>query len=40
MFDAMDVINGKTVKLPVNIGDILIENVFGSNVVSVKNVSR
>ena len=40
MFETMDIINGKTVKLPVNIGDILIGNVFGSNVISVKNESR
>ena len=40
MFEVMELINGKTAHLPVNIGDILIENVFGSNVVSVKNESR
>lgn len=40
MFEVMEVINGKIVHLPVNIGDILIENVFESNIVSVKNESK
>ena len=40
MLAAMKIINGKTVALPVNIGDVLIKDVFGSNVVSVKNESR
>lgn len=37
MFDAMKIINGKTAHLPVSIGDILIKDVFGSNIVAVKN---
>ena len=40
MFEVMELINGKKAHLPINIGDILIENVFGSNVVSVKNESK
>lgn len=37
MFDAMKLIKGKIVVLPVSIGDVVIENVFGSNIVAVKN---
>lgn len=37
MFEAMEQINGTVVKLPVTIGDVLIENVFGSNVVATQN---
>lgn len=37
MFEAMEQINGTVVKLPVRIGDVLIENVFGSNVVATQN---
>jgi CxxC motif-containing protein len=38
MFEAMKMINGTIVKLPVKVGDVLIENVFGSNVVATQNV--
>ena len=37
MFEAMDMINGTVVKLPVKVGDVLIEGVFGSNVVATQN---
>lgn len=37
MMEAMEMINGTVVKVPVAIGDVLIENVFGSNVVATQN---
>lgn len=37
MFECMQIINGNVVKLPVSIGDVLIENVFGSNIVATQN---
>ena len=37
MFECMDIINKTTVKLPVHVGDVLIENVFGSNIVATQN---
>ena len=37
MFEAMQLINGTVVKLPVMIGDVLVKDVFGSNVVATQN---
>lgn len=37
MFEAMTMINGTVVKLPVAVGDVLIKDVFGSNVVATQN---
>lgn len=37
MFEAMKMINGTVVKLPVAVGDVLIKDVFGSNVVATQN---
>ncbi len=37
MFEAMNIINGTIVKLPVKIGDVLVEDVFGSNIVATQN---
>ena len=37
MFEAMQMINDTVVKLPVKVGDVLIEGVFGSNVVATQN---
>ena len=37
MFEAMKMINGTVVKLPVKVGDVLIEGVFGSNVIATQN---
>lgn len=39
MFDVIKIINNSSAALPVSIGDVLIENVFGSNIVAVKNES-
>jgi CxxC motif-containing protein len=37
MFEAMELINKTVVKLPVMIGDILVKDVFGSNIVATQN---
>lgn len=37
VLEAMQILNGKIVKLPVRVGDVLIEDVFGSNVVATQN---
>lgn len=37
VFECMALINRTVAKLPVNIGDIIIENVFGSNIIATKN---
>ena len=37
MFEAMKLINGTVVKLPVKIGDVLVKNIFGSNIVATQN---
>jgi len=37
MFEAMELINGTIVKLPVMIGDVLVRDVFSSNVVATQN---
>ncbi len=37
MFEAMEQINSTVVKLPVKVGDVLIEDVCGSKVVSTQN---
>lgn len=38
MFEAMKIINVVYPKLPISVGDVIIKDVFGSNVVAVKNV--
>lgn len=37
MFEAMQMINGTVVKLPVFVGDVVVKDVFGSNVVATQN---
>ena len=37
MFEVMELINQKVVKLPIMVGDVLIKDVFGSNVVATEN---
>ena len=34
MFEAMEKINSTIVKLPVKVGDVIVEDVFGSNVIA------
>lgn len=38
VFECMNLINAATAKLPVAIGDVIISDVFGSNVVATENV--
>lgn len=38
IFDIMKLIREKSVEAPVKIGDIIIENVFGTNVIATKDV--
>ncbi len=38
MKEAMVIINNATPDLPISIGDAIIENVFGSNIVATKNL--
>ena len=37
IFDAMRVINSRVAKLPISVGDVIIEDLFGSNVVATQN---
>ncbi|MBE7026240.1 MAG: DUF1667 domain-containing protein [Ruminococcaceae bacterium] len=37
IFDCMKIINSSVAQIPVSIGDVLIENVFGANVVATQN---
>ena len=37
IFDAMRVINSSVAKLPVSVGDVIIEDLFGSSVVATQN---
>lgn len=39
MFEAMEVINKTNPSLPISVGDVIIENIFGSRVVATKNLS-
>lgn len=38
MLDCMALINSTVAKLPVRIGDVIIENAFGSNIVATANM--
>lgn len=38
MVECMQIINKTVVKLPVKVGDVLIEDVFGSNIIATKNL--
>lgn len=40
IFECMELINKTTIKAPINIGDILIENILntGSNIIATKNI--
>ena len=37
MFECMEIINKTVVSLPVKVGDVIIENVFGSRVIATQN---
>ncbi len=38
IFNIMKIIREKTVEAPVKIGDVIIENVFGTNVIATKDI--
>ena len=38
IFDVMKLIRAKTVEAPVHIGDVIIADAFGANVVATKNI--
>ncbi len=38
IFDCMNIINAAIVKLPVHVGDVIITDVFGANVVATQNM--
>lgn len=38
IFDAMKIINSATPVLPISVGDVIIEDVFGSKVIATKNI--
>lgn len=40
IFEAMEVINKACPVLPIAVDDVIIENVFGSNVVATRNIDR
>ena len=40
MADCMKIINNSIALLPVSIGDVIIKDVFGSNVVATKNINK
>ena len=37
MFELMEIVNRETVTLPVRVGDVIIKDVFGSNIVATQN---
>lgn len=37
MWECMEIINKTVAKLPICIGDVIIENVFGSNIIATQN---
>lgn len=38
MFEAMEIIRNATVKAPVRIGDVLLQNVCGADIIATKNI--
>lgn len=38
IFECMKIINNETARLPISIGDVIIKNVFGSNIIATKNM--
>ncbi len=38
MYDAMKIINSNVVHLPISVGCVIIEDVFGANIVATKNL--
>jgi len=40
VFEAMKIVNKTSPVLPISVGDVIIDDVFGSKVVAVKNLSK
>lgn len=40
MYECMQIINSITAKLPITVGDVIIKDVFGSNIVATQNRSK
>ncbi len=40
MYECMQIINTTTAKLPIAVGDIIIKDVFGSNIVATQNSNK
>lgn len=38
IFECMDIINNYICKLPIKVGDVIINNVFGADIVATKNM--
>lgn len=38
IFDAMKIINNASPVLPISVGDVIIKDVYGSNIVAVRNM--
>ena len=38
MFECMEMINGLRIETPVHIGDVILPDVFGANVVATENI--
>ena len=38
VFECMNIINNHVCKLPVKVKDVIIENVFGANIIATKNM--
>ncbi len=38
MFELMEIVNNSVAHLPISVGDVIIENVFGCNIVATKNM--
>lgn len=38
IFELMDLINAKTVEAPVHIGDVILSDVFGTDVIATKDI--
>lgn len=38
VYDVMKIIAGITIPLPIKVGDVIIENVYGSNIVATANM--
>ncbi len=39
IFECMKIVNSNVAHLPVSVGDVMIEDVFGSNIVATANIS-